>query len=530
MANKTITMLQIRRILQLLERGKSPGRIGIELNISINTVKKYRKIFTASGMENQQLLGLEDSSLQLIAYPELIKPNTSNSTRKEKLQSLLPDYINRLKTTHITRELLWDEYRKDNTEGYGYSQFCSHLQKDLLKSKAVMHLEHKPGETLQIDFAGDKLSYVDRKTGEIISCPVLVCTMPFSSFIYVEALSNQSQVNLIYSLNRCLAYLGGVPPNIKSDNLKQVVNKANRYEPKFSEVIEQFAMHYNTSFTAARVVKPRDKASVERHVGIAYQSIYAILEQKTVYGLDELNSNILELTDTLNNKQMQGKDYSRRQRFEQMELSVLSELPESFFEMKHQTIAKVMRNYHVILGEDRHNYSVPYQYISKKVFLVYDERNVEIYLDLQRIAIHSRDKRKHGYSTQETHMPTKHQYALKAMGYTPEYFANQAKSIGVNTSKVIQKVIEGRYFSEQTYNSCLGILRLKDKYSKERLEKACEISLASYVINYQTINNILKNNRDRLEPELLQIGITQKQHANIRGKEAYTSLFKQLFT
>lgn len=532
MANKTKTMLQIRRILQLLEQGKTPGSIGRELCISINTVKKYRKNFLLSTLNYQQLFGLEDQSLQLIAYPQKSKSKTSNAHRFESLANLLPDYIKRLKTKHITRELLWMEYKKDYSDGYSYSQFCDYLQKDLLRSNTVMHLEHKPGDCLQIDFAGDKLSYVDKQSGEIISCPVLVCTMPFSSFTYLEALSNQSQVNLISSLNRCLSYLGGVPVNIKSDNLKQVVNKSNRYEPLFSEVTNQFAVHYNTSFTAARVAKPRDKASVERHVGIAYKSIYAILEQKVFYSLEELNSNIFILMEAMNNKQMQLKEYSRRQKFEQDELPVLSKMPEHFFEIKHQAKAKVMRNYHVILGEDRHNYSVPYQYVGKSVMLIYDENNVEIYLGLQRIAFHPRDKHKHRYSTLVFHMPTNHQYAYQVRGYTAEYFIKQAKGIGVSTFEVIKKVLEGREFCEQSYNSCLGIIRLKEKYSQERLEKACKITLLSFKINYQTVNNILSNNRDKLdnETETQPFIVTQKTHANIRGKQAYITLFDEHFT
>jgi transposase len=528
MANKTKTMLQIRRIVQLLQQEKTIGSIARELSIAINTVKKYRKHLLSTGLEFSQLINLDDTSLQLIIYPQKANQKTNNPDRQLELQQLLPNYVKRLQSTHITRELLWKEYRGLYSQGYGYSQFCDYLYRYFLHHKAVMHMEHKPGEILQIDFAGDKLSYIDKKTGEIIQCPILVCTMPFSSFTYLEALPNQSQIHLIAALNRCLTYLGGVPRNIKSDNLKQVVTKANRYEPVFSEVIDQFALYYNTSFTASRVFKPKDKATVERHVGIAYQRIYSVVEQKTCFSLQELNAQIFELLETLNNTQMQKKEYSRSERFNEMERPVLSILPENPYEIKHQAVAKVMRNYHVILGEDWHNYSVPYQYIGKKVMLVYDYQNVEIYHDLERIAIHPRMQRKHGYSTQTNHMPANHQAAKQAGGYTSEYFLKQAQNIGDNTFKVIEKIIAGRYFSQQSYNSCLGILRLKEKYTKERLEKACQIALSCYRINYQTISNILSNNRDKLETQTSPIIITQKVHENIRGKETYRTLFDQI--
>ena len=528
MANKAKTMIQIRRVLQLLEQGLSARHISKELSIALNTVKKYRTLISQSGLTTQQLSALDDAGLQLIVYP--VKVDSSESLQQERqrvLNILLPDYISRLQTTHITRELLWQEYRGQNPQGYGYSQFCQHLQDQQLIHKAVMHLEHKPGETLQIDFAGDKLSYVDHLTGEIIRCPVLVCTMPYSNFCYIEALSDQSQPNLIEALNNCLWYLGGVPHSIKSDNLKQVVNKPDRYEPVLSELIDQFALHYKASFCATRVVKPRDKASVERHVGIAYTQIYAIVEQKTLHSLKQLNQEIRQLLDALNNKIMQKKLHSRRQLFEQMERPLLGKLPETTFEIKYQTSAKVMRDYHVILGKDWHHYSVPYQYIGKQVEILYNQTQVEIYHNLQRIALHERTYRKHGYSTLEMHMPSNHKAAKQAGGYTAEYFLCQAQNIGAHTHQAIKKVLEARFFTEQTYNSCLGILRLKDKYTPERLEKACQIALSVYKANYRFIHTILQNNRDKsIDLQTISYS-TPTNHANVRGNENYRLLFDQ---
>jgi len=526
MSNKIKTMLQIRRILQLFMLDKTSAQVASELDISINTVKKYRNVFLASGIEFKQLLSLEDSALQLITYPQKTDINTKDNSRQVELQKLLSDYVQKLHNNkHLTRELIWIDYRKQHCDGYSYSQFCEYLQRHILLNKVVMHLEHKPGEVLQIDFAGDKLSYTNKNTGEIISCVVLVCTMPYSSLVYVEALPDQSQFNLIASLNNCLSYLGGVPLNIKSDNMKQIVTTPNRYEPVFTEVINQFALYYQTSITATRVAKPRDKASVERHVQIVYQKIYAIIEQKQYYSLKQLNADIFELMEKLNNSQMQKKDYSRRQLFEQMERPVLLELPLVPFEIKHQRSAKVMQNYHVILGEDWHNYSVPHKYRSKQVMLVYDQQNVEIYHDMQRIAVHTRCRLKHGYTTIEEHMPANHQARKAARGYTPEYFLTQAQNIGINTFKVIDKILQQRQFTEQSYNSCLGILRLKEKYSIQRLEKACGIALSSYRISYGIIHSILKNNKDKIEPDTNQSIITQNKHANIRGKEIYCDLF-----
>lgn len=528
MANRLKTMIQIRRILQLLTQGKTVGQIAKELSMALNTVKKYCKNFEKSGLNHEQIFNLEDASLQLIAFPQRNALTNTTDSRQKHLQGLLPEFIQRLQTTHITRELLWQEYRKTNPQGYGYSQFCDYLQKHLLIQKATFHLVHKPGETLQIDFAGDKLSYTDPQTGEIIYCPVLVCTMPFSSFSYIEALPSASQENLIASLNNCLAYLGGVPYNIKSDNLKQIVNKPNRYEPVFSEIIDQFALYYNVSFTATRVAKPKDKASVERHVGIAYQKIYSIAEQQNYYSITELNTAIKSLLNNLNQATMQKKEYSRQQLFEEMEKPLLNKLPEQPFIPKHQTTAKVGRNYHVILGEDWHHYSVPAKYIGKKVDIIYSREVVEIYYNQERIALHAREYKKHQYTTIKEHMPENHRAAKEMGGYTVEYFLAQAFLIGENTHKVIEHITQSRFFTEQSFNACLGIIRLKNKYNTQRIENACRTALKGYKINYRTIVNILENNRDLLLPsDNSQPNSTPaKKHSNIRGKENYTQLLQ----
>jgi len=522
MANKTITMVQIQRIMQLLMNGEKLSLISKELNLSLNTIKKYRSMFLASGLGYDQLLKLDSGSLSLLIYPK--GESGCTTPRLGKLTGLFPGYVKRLKSTHITRELLWREYRKSYPEGYGYSQFCEHLSRFMLKSNAVMHLEHRPAEVLQVDFAGDKLGYVNKETGEIIGCPVLVCTLPFSSYTYVEALPNQSQANLIGALNRCLYFLGGVPHNLCSDNLKQVVNKADRYEPKFSELMSQFALYYNISLTATRVRKPKDKASVERHVGIAYSRIYAIVEQQEHYSLSGLNQSIATHLHALNNTMMQKKEHSRRGCFEQHEKPLLHPLPETGFALKHQTMAKVQRNYHVVLGEDWHNYSVPYQYIGKKVKLIYDTNHVEIYLDMKRIAFHIRSYGKHGYSTDNGHMPENHKISKQIGGFTPDDFLGQAKKIGPFTHELVKDIIENKFFSQQTFKSCLGTLRLKNRYGNQRLERACQIALGSFKKNYYTVKTILENNRDKLEQGPGHEA-TPDKHPNIRGEGFYNDLF-----
>jgi len=91
-----------------------------------------------------------------------------------------------------------------------------------------------------------------------------------------------------------------------------------------------------------------------------------------------------------NNKNFQGKMYSRWQQFSQHEQHLLQPLPDQPFAVRHSTLAKVQKNYHVTLGEDWHHYSVPFHHIGKQVTIIYDHQTVEIYLEHRRIAVHKR--------------------------------------------------------------------------------------------------------------------------------------------
>jgi transposase len=518
MANKPLMMLQVRRILQLLQEGRSKRQIAKDLSISRNTIDDYEQKYLLSEQSLDSLLKLKDPALWETLNPKEPSAKEDNP-RYGRLLERIPAMIRELKRPGVTMQLLWNEYRSEEPDGYRYAQFCVHLNDYLQKNRATMHFEHRPGEFMQVDFAGAPRSYINRDTGEIIICPVLVCVLPYSGKMYVEALPRATSEHLFAALGRCMTYLGGIPRNILFDNLKQVVAKSNRYEPSFSELAQQWSLHYGTNFVTARVGKPKDKPSVEKGVDMTYTRVYAPLRNKQFYSIEELNHHILKQVELHNNTYLQKRDYSREDRFNIEEKEHLKPLPAEPFTIKHVTHAKVQKNYHVILGEDWHQYSVPHVYIGKQVKIIYDSTEVEIYLGLQRIAIHRRSYRRHGYTTLPEHMPEKHQRYAEMRGWDADYFIKKARQIGENTAWVIEKVLSSKAFPEQTYNACLGILRHEKKYSAVRLEAACKRAHGSTVVNYKIISNILKNNLDRQNDTQLEIRLPD--HENIRGAGSY---------
>ncbi|MCR6642172.1 MAG: IS21 family transposase [Sporocytophaga sp.] len=322
MANQAKTMLQIRRLLQLLISGLSERQIANTLGMSRNTVATYLKRFKTSGYDFNQLLSLSDDTLGSVVYNHAIE--SRKDERYGRLSPKLGHYLSELKRTGVTRMLLWEEYRREDPDGYSYQQFCEHLNTYSQIRNAVMPQQHKPAEVLEIDFAGKKLSYIDKTSGEVLECPVFVAVLPYSGYTYVEALHNATLDQLVGALNRCLQYLGGAPASILTDNMRQMVIKSDRYEPTFTALAEQFSVFYNTTLSATRVEKPKDKARVEKSVDLAYKRIYAPLRDNVVYSLSELNYHIKLNLEKHNDCLMQKKDYSRRDRFVQDEQPLLT--------------------------------------------------------------------------------------------------------------------------------------------------------------------------------------------------------------
>ena len=518
MSNNLVTMQIVRSILQLFLRGFSSRKIARDLDISRNTVKLYLDRFNACAFSLAQLYQMDDAPLHAVAYTDA--KQIQSDPRTEAFKSRIAYFLAELKRTGVTKYLLWEEYKKDHPECYGYSQFCDLLAQYRKVHEATMHFDHEPGDVMMVDFAGDNQSYVDKDSGEVISCPVFIAVLPCSGYSFAVALPNATQPNVIKALNLCLQYFGGAPQSLKCDNMKTAVSKSNRYEPVFTDTIIHWALHNNITLLAARVRKPKDKASVENEVKLVYQRIYAPLRNKIFFSLTELNAHIVEQLKEHHRHLLQKKDYSRSERFVTHEKPLLQPLPPEAYCIRHATKNKVQKNYHITLGEDWHHYSVPFSFIGKTVNAIYDTDTVEIYHEHKRIALHVRSFKRHDFTTIKEHMPESHQRYAEQKGWTPDYFLEQAGKVGPSARLYIQQVLKARRFTEQTYNACLGILRLVQAYTAPRVEAACKRALTGLSYNYTTINNILINNLDTLEPEQLVL-FKMPDHGNLRGPESY---------
>lgn len=515
MANQFISMNKIRQILRLYSQKKGKLSIAEQTGVSRNTVKKYVQIFLESGLDFQETFELCDTDLELIFTQPPEKPP---AYRLQTLFGLFPYVDKELKKKGVTRQLLWEDYRKQYPDGVGRSQFNHYYVQWKGQVNPSMHMEHKAGDKMYVDFAGDRLSIIARVSGEISDVEVFVAILGASQLTYVEAVMTQQKDDFIAACENAMHYYGGVPAAIVPDNLKSAVNKSSRYEPTINESFADFAEHYGTTILPARAYKPRDKALVENAVRLVYTRIYAKLRGITFFSLEELNAAILIALEAHNNGPLKGRNYSRRQQFNDIEVSALAPLPTLRYELKKQHFATVMKNGHVCLGADKHYYSVPYRFIKKKVKLLYSVHSVEIFYHYERIALHTRDKTPHGYTTEKDHMASTHQFVSD---WSPEMFINWAATIHENVHAYVKSVLAVKKHPEQAYKSCLGILALGKKYGNERLINACKRGLNYGVYNYKLINEILLKGLDTITDEEISEQLKMPAHDNIRGENYY---------
>lgn len=301
-----------------------------------------------------------------------------------------------------------------------------------------MHLNHKPGEAVQVDWVGDTASVIDTDTGEVIPAYVFVATLPCSGYSYVEAFFSMNQECWTAAHVNAYKFFGGVAKIIQCDNLKTGVVHHGRDEVEINKAYQELAEHYGTAILPARVRSPKDKAFVEGTVGVISTYILAALRNQRFHSLDELNTAISEKLYEFNHKPFQKRDGSRAREFEE-EKPFLLPLPPRPFELSAWKIATVGPNYHISV--DGMNYSVPYEYIRQKVDVRITRSTVEVFFSGNRICSHIRlYGRPNQYSTTESHMPEKHQQYIQWNG---DRFRNWAGKIGVETKTVVSAILAG---------------------------------------------------------------------------------------
>ena len=517
-------MTKYREIIRLAqpELKLSQQKIALSCEVSKKTVSKVLKAANEKNVSWPLPASYTDAFLEGLLFPG--KKEQADASKRR-----MPDYEyvrKELLKNGVNKKLLWTEYleecRLSGDNPLMYSQFCYYIQQDEQKRRATMHINRKPGEQTEVDWAGDPASIIDPDTGEITSAYIFVGVLTYSQYPYVEAFLDEKQGSWITAHVHMYDYFGGVTRILVPDNCKTaVIHNKNWNDQRINVVYHEMAEHYNTAIIPARVRSPKDKPNAEGTVGNISTWITAALRNEQFFSLAELNVAIRKKLEEFSHKPFQKKEGSRYEIFRDEELPLLAKLPAAPYELAEWKTATVQFNYHISV--DGMLYSVPYEYIKRKVDVWVTETTIEIFYNKNRIASHRRLRgRKGQYSTVTEHMPEDHQKYLEWNG---ERFRRWAAQIGHNTSKVVNALLASKRVEQQSYRSCMGLLKLADKYSVDRLEAACEKAL-TYTASpsYKSIKNILAAGQDRQvssDAAHTVTTTTQNNHAITRGADYY---------
>jgi transposase len=507
-------MRKISEVLRLEAAGLSVRQIATSTGSARATVHDYLVRSHAGGLSWPLPAELDDQALEALLFPTVTPEMASRRP--------VPDWdqVRReLLRPHVTRRLLWLEWKKDHPQGWSYTQYCEHYREWLGTKDVVMRLNFGPGERMFVDYAGDTVAVGDPATGEARPAQVFVATLGCSGLLYAEATWSQELGNWLSSHVRAYEYYGGVPVATTPDNLRSGVTKACYYDPEVNASYADLGRHYGTVILPTRAAHPRDKAAVENAVLQVERWVLAPLRNRQFYSLAELNAAMAEELEELNNKAFRGEATSRRELFEELERPALKPLPRQPYELAEWKKATVNIDYHV--EYDHHYYSVPYTLVRQKVEVRATQATIEVYRSSKRVASHAREHGRQRFVTDPAHMPASHRAHLE---WTPSRLVGWAATVSPHVAELAEQLLLSKPHPEHAYRACLGLMSLAKRYGNERLSAACERALASGAISYSSVKSILKENLDRAPLPGRSPAPPPPEHENLRGAGYYADV------
>ena len=505
-------MVNYREILRLDSLNYTQRQIAASVHSSRNTISEVLHLADAKGLHWPLDDTVTNQEIMSLLYPQR---KDAVNPRKE------PDYSyihKELAKPGVNLSLLWTEYcSKCDSEGctpYMYSQFCDKYRHWARLTKATMRIKHKPGEAMQVDWAGTTIQYQDPVTAETYDAYIFAAVLPCSCYAYVEACEDMKSTNWLLCHVHAYEYFGGVTRLLIPDNLKTGVVKNTRYDTVLNKSYHEMAEYYETAIVPARVLHPRDKSLAEGTVKFATTWIIAALRNRKFFSFEEVQCAVAEKLEELNQYPFKKREGCRYSAYSDEEQAFMKPLPLTPYEPAVWSTAKVPLDYLITDGENK--YSVPFDLIGEEVDIRLTKTMVEVFFHGSRVASHKRVLRSlRDPIVQPEHMPIEHR---KYLTYNADEFIRWAQDAGQYTLAVVKAFLSSGREPEQGYKSCASLTCLGDKYGLDRLEKACERVIAySVQPSVRNISTILKNRQDKLASALSDVPKPPKSHGITRG-------------
>lgn len=509
---RSTKMINIREILRCYEVGlPSFSSIGRTIGIDKNTVTKIVRMSNSLNLKYNDIKNMQDDQLYKLFYPNNV--NIKYRKPEPDVEKILKE-LDANKT--LTIKMLWEEYKSENPDGLGYTQFRERIKSKINERDITMHIERKPGEKMYVDWAGDTINLYDRDTGEVFKAYLFVACVGVSSIVFVKAYPNTKKTCFIDGNVSALNFFGAAPIFLVPDNDRSAITKTSKYDPIINETFLDMSQYYGITVFPARVRSPKDKGSVEKAVlDSAERMIINKFRNFRFFTITELNDRIYEQLMEINKKPYQLEPTECRfSKFLKVDRPAMHDLPTTPYEAPIFKTATVHMDSHIEINHKC--YSVPYQYISQKVDvkvgarqLIISCKNIEI---ARHDIIHSDSKR---YSTTFAHLPERKQAYLMN---NKNDFLQWALSVSPMAENIVRTIFESSVTEEYAYRPCMGLKRLFKTYGHTKFINACEYAITNNLKSYKYIKMILESGVNEFSDDNEKI----IHHENIRGALTYT--------
>jgi transposase len=511
-------MRKPREILRLhFEARLNERQIAKICAVGKGTVRRYLQRTTAAGLSWPLPADLDDARLEKKLFP----PPPVAAPEERPLPDCAAIHKELKSRKNVTLQLLWEEYKESYPLGYNYSWYCDQYREWRSRLDVVLRQEHRAGEKMFVDHAGQTVPVIDPKTGEVREASVFVAVLGASNYTYAEATWTKDLWDWINSHVRAFAFFDGTSRLVVPDNWRAGVKTPCYYEPELNRTYGDLAIHYGIGILPARPYRPRDKAKAEAGVQVVQRWVLAALRKRRFFSLADLNEAIAELVDKLNRRPFRKMPGSRADLYRSIDRPALQALPVQSFVFAEWKKARVNLDYHIEL--DGHYYSTPWQLVGKEVEVRFTAGVVEILYHGKRVSSHMRSHKAHEHTTNPEHRPKSHR---KYLEWTPSRIVEWAASVGPFTARLVESMIAEKPHPEMGYRSAMGVIGLSRKYGSERVEAACTRAVRLKVHRYRNVKSILASGLDRQAPLELVPPRNPVDHENIRGANYYAGTDK----
>lgn len=489
MADKEYTVIEILDVLRRQAAGDNISAIARSIGMDRKTVRKYIGIAEGKGLAAGSEANIEEVAYAVFREVHGDNDSGDGNTRDSILLPHKDTISNWLEDEHLTLTKVHMKLLRTGVET-SYSSLYRFAQEHIGmpgNGGTVRMADTEAGEVAEVDFG--RLGYLfDSVLNRLRALYALVVTLVFSRHQYVHITRRQDMPALIGGIEEAWEFFGGVTRRLIIDNMKAAVVKSHRYEPVFNRTFLEYSQYQGFIIDPAVARHPQGKATVERQIPYVRENFY---KGEEFIDADHVQREALKWCMDVAGMRIHGTTRKRpRIVFEEAEKVFLLPLQEGRFDVPKWGSATVHPDHHIRFGNAL--YSLPTEYIGKKVAIRLDSKLMRIYHQGSVIKTHpvmTEGKRSTDYEDYPKH---KTHYAMRNC----DYYIGKGKEVGAHCGAFMEQLLSGD-FPWSKLRQAQKLIRLSEKYGAQRTEQACSRALSFSLIDVFRLERIIKQAFDK---------------------------------